>query len=349
MKPVRRHLDEAAPPAGGPAGTGVLLLHLGGPDSADAILPFYRELWSDPEIVPAGVAGWFGGRGVAKAVAAAEEDLKRSYGFIGARSPVRDLVGAQAAALENHLNGRAAAALPGGGAHRVFPALRYGTPRIRDAVAAALAAGVKRLVLLPLYPQASRATSGVCLAEARAALSDLGYRGPVTSIERFADDPGYLDAMIARTRHTFSLIPPQLRDGAFLLFSVHSPPAARAKADDYLAEIERTAQAVMRAVGYDESRADVAFQNNGGPCAWMEPATAAAVRAKAEAGTKALVLVPISFVTDGFETLYELDIRAYKEGAEHGIVQCRRVATLNADAAFIAALARLVAATVESA
>lgn len=342
MKIVTRHLD-AVGQSGEKPTIGIILLHLGGPDSTDAIARFYHDLFSEADILPLGLSELMRAQRIRTWLSENEAEITKQYSLIGARSPVADLAGSQALALENHLNGRPVMAPRTGGKYLVRAAERFGRDRIDAVIGEMDAAGIEHLVAIPLYPQASRGLSGICIDELVRVLKGTRLAKRTTVVECYHDAPRYLAAATARVRHALDLVPPALRDQTFLLFSVHSPPHARAKDDEYLDQVEFTAQALMKSVGYDENRSAVAFQGFRAPCRQLEPAVRDFVLERAGAGIKAMVTVPVSYVTDSFETLYDLDIAAYTAGAENGIKQMRRAASLNADAAFIETLAELAA------
>jgi ferrochelatase len=345
--PVERHLDAIdrddprAPPR-----VGVLLLHLGGPDDAatvEAIAAYYAALFERPEILPKAGFSLRGGVKPQQAAAEVAATLLPQYGAIGARSPVADLAASQALALENALNGRPVMAPGIGSPYLVRSASRFGRDRIDSHVAAMVASGVEHVVAIPLYPFRSEGLAGIAVEDLRRVLAGTRLAERCTIVDSYGDDPDFVARIAARVRRAIDLVPPLVRDETFLLFAVHSPPHARAKEDGYLDEVERGAQAVMRAVQYDEDRSAVAFQGFRAPCRMLEPSVRDFVLARAKTGCRAMVTVAISYVTDSFETLYDLDIDAYKAGAENGIKQMRRVPSLNADPSFIAYLASRVA------
>lgn len=338
--PVTRFLDVAAG-QDRKARVGVLLLHVGGPDSLDDIEPFYEKLFSHPEVLALGFSEFSRGAKIRGFLESSLDDLKREYTLIGARSPIADLAASQALAVENLLNGRATMAMRSDGPFLALSAQRYGRDSIESAIARFVTAGVERLVAIPLYPCASAGLSGLCFAELQRAVKGTALASRTTIVESYFDHPLYQRAMNDRIRRTIDLVPPALRGETFLLFCVHSPPHARAKDDDYLDQVEKSAQAMMRGVGYDEQRSAVAFCGFRAPCRHLEPGVDEFVLDRAKAGVKAMVSVPVSTVTDSFETLHDLDIRAYKTGAENGVKQMRRAPSLNADPSFLGALCDL--------
>jgi len=338
--PVTRFLDGATSQSGR-AKVGVLLLHVGGPDSLEDIAPFYSNLFASSDVLALGFSELMRGSKIQSWLDASLTEITQQYSLVGARSPIADLAASQALAVENLLNGRPTMAMRGEGPFRAFAAQRFGRDSIVDAVGRFVDAGVERLVAIPLYPCASASLSGLCFTELARATKGTPLASRVATVESFFDHPLYQRAMNERIRRTIDLVPLALRDAVFLLFAVHSPPYAKAKDDAYLDQVEKSAQAMMRGVGYDEARSAVAFCGFRAPCRQLAPAIDEFVLERAKSGVKAMVTVPLSYVTDSFETLYELDIRAYKAGAENGVKQMRRAPSLNAEPLFLRALVDL--------
>ena len=339
---VRRHLD---PQGDGPGREvtpelGVVLLHLGGPTSESDIEPFYRRLWSLPEVAPG--LPLLRGRRIDRAWEEASATILRGHQLIGGRSPVCDLARSQALALQNRFCGRPMMAPAAPGSVVARAAFCLAEPTVEQVVDELKETGVERVVALTLYPQASESTTGVCLSRLDGAVKAAGWRAPVSVVESYHDLRPFQRVLADRTRRAIDLVPPELRDETFLLFALHSPPHARAEADRYLAEVERTAQAVMKAVGYDEERSAVAYQTCRPPVRTLAPTVAEFALQRAEAGCRSMVVAPVSYVTDSFESLHDLDIEAFSAATEAGMLQFRRVPSLNADPVFVGALADLV-------
>jgi ferrochelatase len=341
MKPVARHLDALAAPSTSSCEVAVVLLHRGGPQAKDEIVPFYERLWSDPTVLPP--RGLFSRVDPKGALAEATEALHKAYGLIGARSPVDDLVRSQARALENVLNGEPLQAAVAPGRFRVFAGFVDGGRNLEQVVADIAASGARRVVVIPLYPQFALCLGGACIAAFEAAAVAAGLRAPRTVIESFHDDPAYRAALLDKTASAFDLIPPDLRETAFLLFSIHAPTKGHERAEDrYLAQADATATWLMQAVGFDESRCAVGYQGFGGPGGVLEPIVHQLGIDLAKQGHAAIVVVALSYATDGFETLHDLDIELYTAVRNAGAKQVRRAPSMNAAPAFIAALARRV-------
>jgi len=312
--------------------TAVILFNLGGPDSLDAVEPFLRNLFSDPAII--GLPNplrWL----VAKLISSRRAKTAQAiYGRIGGKSPLRELTDAQAKALEQAL----------GDGCRTFVAMRYWHPFADETAKAVAAYAPDKIVLLPLYPHYSKTTTGSSFKDWKRAAAAAGLNKPTAEIRDYPDHPGYVAAMAAQLR---AALDSARQKGRFrLLFSAHGlPKKVIDGGDPYQAQIERTAAAVIAALGRDAEALDwrVCYQSRVGPLEWIGPPTEDEIK-RAGADGLGLVVLPIAFVSEHSETLVELDIE-YRELAEHHDVPFYiRVPALGTDAGFIGALADLVRA-----
>ena len=316
--------------AGAPR-TAIVLLNLGAPDGPPAIRPFLFNLFNDPAIIglPALVrwplAHFIAGR---RAKIAA-----KIYESLGGGSPLLANTEAQARALGQ--------ALSDAGPFRVFIAMRYWHPLSTRAAAEVAAWRPDRVVLLPLYPQFSTTTTGSSLAEWRRAAAGAGIDAPTASVCCY---PDVRDFVAAQAR----LVQRELEAGgpARVLFSAHGlPERVIARGDPYRWQVERTAVAIATLAALDDWV--VCYQSRVGPLAWIGPAIEDEIR-RAGADGVPVVVVPIAFVSEHSETLYELDV-LYRGIAERvGVAGYRRVPALGADGGFIAALAALAREGAES-
>jgi ferrochelatase len=306
----------------------VLLLQMGGPDSLEAVEPFLRNLFSDRDIIRLGpaflqpvIARWIARRRAQK--------VEEQYEKIGGRSPIRKFTTAQALALEERL----------GGDFRCFPAMRYWRPSTIEALAAVKKAGISRIVALPLYPHYSRATTGSSVNELRRVLNLTGGGFAVSFIESFHDHPLYIRAVAGTIAEGLAGFPQG--EEVTLLFSAHSLPVSFIESGDpYLSQVEETVRLVMES--FPGIRHDLAFQSKAGPVKWLEPSTEEAIVRYAESGCRNLLVVPISFVCDHIETLYEIDITYAALARERGVENFLRAPSLNTSPLFIDCLADLV-------
>jgi ferrochelatase len=320
--------------------TAVVLFNLGGPADLASVEPFLVSLFSDREIIelPLGAALQpLFARALAKLRG---PSVRRNYARIGGGSPQLPITRAQAAALEDRLNG-------GGGearAFRVFVAMRYSMPSSDDALRAIAAAGIRRIVTLTLFPHYSKATTGSSTREFMRALAKPEWRPlnfEVTHVERYADDPRYLDAMADSVTRAWRRIPSALQADTVLLFSAHGLPQRFIDGGDpYVRDIEMTRAGILDRLLF-APRQVLAYQSRTGPVKWIGPGTDETLRELGREGVKNVLVVPLSFVSDHIETLYEVDLLFAETARKAGITGYWRSEALNTSPGFIAALAGL--------
>jgi ferrochelatase len=313
--------------------TAVLMLNMGGPDSLDAVRPFLKNLFLDPAIIGApqpvrrALASFLAMRRARK--------VRPRYALIGGRSPIGEITAQQARALDHVLG-------PDFGP--ILPAFTYWHPFISESVIKAETAGAGSLVALSLYPQFCSATSGSCLEDLSLSLPGKNFESALTIIDSWPDHPGYLDALASTVIEALERIPSGRRDDAVIVFSAHGIPASLIrKGDPYLEETRRTVTGVTQRIG--DRPYELAFQSRLGPVKWLEPSLSEILRTLAAKGAPPLVLVPVSFVSDHIETLYELDIQHRQIAEELGFTVFERAPALNTRPDFIDALAQLVRAS----
>lgn len=310
--------------------TAVILFNLGGPDRPESVQPFLFNLFNDRAIIGAPQPlRWL----IAKLVSRRRAPIAgEMYRQLGGGSPLLANTAAQAAAL--------AAALGGGSDLRVVMAMRYWHPLTEAAVAEVKSFAPERVVLLPLYPQYSTTTSGSSLAAWRHAAERAGLIVPTCGVCCYPVLDGFVGAIA-------DLLRPALeRAGAAgrprVLFSAHGlPKRVVEKGDPYQVQVERTAAAVVQALGVADLDWVVCYQSRVGPLEWIGPYTEHEID-RAGRDRVPVVLVPVAFVSEHSETLVELDI-LYRDRAQAcGVPLYERVATVGTHPAFIAGLAKLV-------
>jgi len=319
---------------------GLLALNLGGPRTLADVRPFLCRLFADREIIrfPGGALGQ---RLIARLVVLARlRAVRRNYRSIGGGSPILRLTLAQLDGMSRRLAARR------GCTFRPYVAFRYTEPSSDDAVRAMDADGIEDVVVLTLYPHYSTATTGSSLRELQRALQRTGLDGRFRFrvIDRWHDHPGYLDLLTARVREGLSTWPAEKRDGVALVFSAHSLPLSFIEqGDPYPGEIAETVGAVVNRLGRDVPAYTVlSYQSQTGPVHWLGPRTDRVLEELAREGMRDVLVVPVSFVSDHIETLYEVDQLFADAAARAGVTTFRRTRALNDDPAFIAVLAELV-------
>ena len=308
--------------------TAVLLLQMGGPDSLDAIQPFLYNLFSDRDIIRIGPA--FLQPVIARFISRRRsKKVSEYYRKIGGKSPIRELTRQQALELEMAL----------GSNFRCFVAMRYWKPFTGEALAAIKSEGISKVTVLSLYPHYSRATVGSSINELERVLAQTGMKLNLNYIRSFYDHPLYIEALSEKVEKGLAGFAD--RSKVQLVFSAHGLPQSFIDSGDpYLEHIQTTVRLTMERFGGISHH--LAFQSRAGPVKWLEPSTEAKIAELAAAGCKQLLMVPLSFVSDHIETLYEIDIQYKDEASDLGISDFRRTEALNSSPAFIACLAELV-------
>jgi len=318
---------------------GVVLFQLGGPDSLEAVEPFLYNLFCDPDIIDFPFAR-LAREPLARLVSARRaRRVQGHYAQIGGKSPIRELTELQASRLECELRNSLEAC--------VFVAMRYWHPLTEEAVRQVLDHQIRTLVLLPLYPQYSVVTTGSSLHEWERRFPR-GYSVDVRTVRDYHNHPIYIQALVERineglaefrkTNGSALRLPPDVH----LLFSAHGVPESIIKAGDpYQAQIEATVGLVRERGGWPNPHS-ICYQSRSGPGRWLGPSLHEALQGLASTRHERILVVPISFVSDHVETLYEINIEA-RELAERLCIQHFHVTQgLNDSPTFIRALADLV-------
>ena len=310
----------------------VVLMNLGGPDSLDDVEPFLFNIFSDPDVIRLPL-GFLWQRAFARRIASRRAPESRAiYERIGGRSPILAHTLAQGAALEAALG-------PG---YRTYVAMRAWKPGTEEAVDRLVAAGANEVVALPLYPQRSFTTSGSSMKELRRVLRRKAPHLKLSEVCCFPTDAGFLDVWAGAIRAKLEAIPTGRRERAHVLFSAHGLPQETIdRGDPYLAHVQATARGVMERLP-DGLAHGLAFQSRATRAKWLEPATEHALADLAKNGVKDVIVVPIAFVTEHVETLYELDQLLREPAVAAGIEGYHRVPAPGAAPALIDGLAALV-------
>lgn len=306
---------------------GVVLFQLGGPDSLKAVEPFLYNLFCDPDIIDFPLSR-IGRRPLAKLISSTRaKKAARHYSAIGGCSPIRQFTEQQAQALQARLIEEGLDAL-------CVVAMRYWYPFTADAIAVLRDAGVGRIVLLPLYPQYSRTTTGSSLNEWRRQWCDTR---PTFCVNNFYRNPLYIESVAEKVSEALASFPDAA--AAELVFSAHSVPlSVIEKGDPYQREIEETIALVMQRGAWANPHR-VCYQSKVGASRWLQPSLRATLRQLAAEGRRHVCVVPISFVSDHVETLGEIDHCAREEAQTLGIERFVMTRGLNSSPTFIRALA----------
>ena len=332
--------------------TGVLLLNLGGPDSLRAVKPFLFNLFSDREIIRLGPS--FLQKPIAYLISSLRaKKTEAAYGLIGGKSPIRDITLAQAKALEEVLNKSGVRSRESGENDfslltyhpflKVSVAMRYWHPLIEEVIPGLYESGTRKLVVLSLYPQYSVATTGSSLNRLRDVAAEYGME--IFSIPSWFNHPLYIDALVASIREGMKLFGSSALGtgaeaaGLRVLFSAHSLPVKFIEeGDPYVEQIKGTISEIIKKI---DIRWSLSYQSKSGPVQWLGPSTEEMLEDIASEGIKNLLVVPISFVSDHIETLYEIDL-LYKGMAEKLGMRLERAPSLNTSPLFVSAMRDIV-------
>ena len=306
---------------------GVILLNMGGPDTLDNVRPFLFNLFSDRDIIPLGPA--FLQKFLAAIIARRRAPKSRAiYAQIGGGSPLKDISSRQAKALQSVLSED--------GDYIVTIAMRYWPPFADQAIQELLRAGVNRLTALTLYPHYSKATTGSSLAHLQRCLQRLAPELPLTCISSWPTQSQYIAAVaenILQGLRSFSSQPVQI------VYSAHSLPVSFIKGGDpYVEHIEQTIKAIEAITG---QIGRLCYQSRSGPVEWLSPSTPEMIETLADEGCKNILMVPISFVSDHVETLYEINVLYRDQAAKRGM-RLNASLSLNTNPQFIEGLRSLV-------
>jgi ferrochelatase len=313
----------------------VVLFQLGGPDSLEAVEPFLYNLFCDPDII--NFPGAFLARkALAKFIASRRGPIAAGhYKEIGGKSPIRELTQAQANALERELNKQFPA--------EVFVAMRYWHPLSEEVLASLQKGNYSKIILIPLYPQFSKATTISSFKEWNRLCKLLGYTDIASaSVCCYYNHPLYIEAIVDNINSVytkFSHLNPQDID---LVFSAHGIPVSLLReGDPYQRHIEETVRLVCEQ-GKWASPHLLCYQSKIGPSEWLKPSLNTTLEALAQKGRKHLLIIPVAFVTEHIETLHEINMEAREEAEHLGIVQFEMMPALNDSPKFIQCLVDLV-------
>ena len=298
---------------GGSTPTGVLLMTYGSPDSLERedIRTYLARVRGgrepDPDLV---------------------DEFTRRYRLIGG-SPLIGITREQAAALSAELG------------WPVEVGMRFSEPSIETGLRALAAAGASSVVAIVLSPQHSTLLMGGYAAAIEAARERLGADAARVRIAgAWHDEPAFVRALADRVVAARAAMAPDERAASHILMTAHSLPRRVADQEpDYLDQLRRTATSVAAAAGLTDADWTFCWQSAGHePGEWMSPDFADLMPGIAARGGRAVLVVPVQFLADHLEILYDVDVGAREQAEEHGLA-FRRIASLNADPALIEALA----------
>jgi len=328
-------MPEVRSPQSGGRGTAVVLLQLGGPDSLQAVEPFLYNLFCDPDIIDLPLAFLFR-KTLARTISRSRAPkVQEYYKYMGGKSPILRLTRRQALALEKALLGRCDA--------RVVIAMRYWHPLTDEVVLQLQREDIGRVLLLPLFPQFSRSTTGSSINEWRRVCDRLGYHPELRVVNEYPDHPSYVAAIVRNVNIALRRVPPGERSKVHIVFSAHGTPMKLVRSGDpYQSHIIRTCTAVVNAGAFNLPHT-LCYQSKVGPQKWLEPSLVHTIEGLVAEHVSHVLVVPLAFVSDHSETLWEINHEVRGEALRQGIRYFDMSPALNASPLYIEALADLVA------
>jgi ferrochelatase len=326
----------ASPAASTPERIGVLLVNLGTPDAPTyfAVQRYLREFLSDRRVIDTAPALW----------------LPILYGLVLPLRPLKSAAnyrkiwmqnGSPLAVYSVRLTNKIEDRLRGrlGDGVRVSLGMTYGNPSIASAVRTLAEQNVKRLLVLPLYPQYCSSTTGSVFERTTQALGEWRWIPEMRFINDYYSDPGYAEALAARVREHWD----RAGERSHLVFSYHGVPAAYVSAGDpYQAQAEATTRAIVSRLQLASEDWSQCYQSRFGRVRWLQPYTEETLRELAGRGVRKVTVVSPSFAVDCLETLQEVAIEYRDKFREFGGERLSLVPALNDDDRHVEALTGII-------
>jgi len=317
---------------------GIVLFQLGGPDSLEAVEPFLRNLFLDPDIIPMGPLGFLR-KPLATWIARKRSvPVAGRYAMIGRRSPIGVLTERQRVRLVQAVSPWIDPV--------AVTAMRYWHPLSQEAAAALRKAEqLDEIILLPLYPHFSYATTLSSLKEWNRVWESTQNDPPQKTIGQFYNHPLYVRALVQRIGSMLRQFPDSSR--IHLVFSAHGLPMSLVKkGDPYPHQVAETVRltcelGAQQFPGWPKTQV-LCYQSRVGPAKWLEPPFVGTLERLGHEGVKEMLVVPISFVTEHIETLHEINIDGRADAKRFGVEHFRMMPAVGDSPLFIAALRDLV-------
>ena len=308
----------------------IILFNLGGPDKLENVEPFLFNLFYDPAILN---LPKFLRYPLAKLISNRRAPTaKKIYEELGGASPILKLTIDQSNSLEKKLNIE-----DQNNEYKCFIVMRCWHPRAENVINEVKNFNPEEIILLPLYPQYSAATSGSSIKEWHDVCKKNDYKVKTSTICCYPTESNFIDAHIDEIYNKIK----DLKNYK-LIFSAHGLPEKNIKkGDPYQWQVEQSVNEIVNKMNIENLDWILSYQSRVGPLKWIGPSTEDVIVENSKIGKK-IALVPIAFVSEHSETLVELDIE-YKELADkNGCMEYVRVPALGVNVNFISSLSNLV-------
>jgi ferrochelatase len=291
-----------------PAYDAFLLVSFGGPEGPDEVMPFLENVTRGRGVPPERLA-----------------TVAEHYYAFGGVSPINQQCRDMLAAVRADFSA-AGLSLP------VYWGNRNWDPYLADTVRAMADDGVRRAIAFVTSAYSSYSSCRQYLDDIERARAAAGPRAPVIDkIRRFFNHPGFIEPFAANARAALATLPADLREGAHLVFTAHSIPVAMADASGpgggrrYVAELTEAARLITERTDGGMHRWTLAYQSRSGPLSqpWLEPDVRDHLGELAKSGTRAVVVIPVGFVSDHMEVRHDLDVEAAQSAESLGLAFAR--------------------------
>ena len=301
----------------------VLFIGFGGPEKSQDILPFLEGISAR---LPAGRQG----RGIPPERLL---NVAHHYEAIGGKSPINEITRRQAEGLQKALQEL-------GDPIPVFIGQRNWHPFLKETLAAMTAQGIKRAIGFPTAAHRCEASLERYINAAEEARRTVGESAPVIDyVEPWFDHPLFIEAICKRVKEALSS--PTRGEEISWIFTAHSIPCGMAKDSAYVQELRRTAELVSQTLGRREWKLAYSSRSGHPRDPWLEPDVSRAIRQEASRGVKEILFIPIGFIADHVEILFDLDVEAQETAKTCG-VRLRRSQTVGEHPRFVQMMAEVV-------
>ncbi len=290
----------------------LLLLAFGGPRSLDEVESFLTRLFRGRKPSPQQL-----------------EKIKERYRLIGGASPLPEITWGQAKALEKKLNEK-------GCQFKSYVGMRYGHPLIEETLQEIIHDGIGEAIAIPMAPFRSKASTGAYIEEVNRAKKGLGDELDISFIGQWHTQPLFFEAVREKVQKGLLQFQPGERKKVHLIFTAHSLPKLVVKDEPYEEEMKASVKGILERI--EPLPWHIAFQSKGGgPEEWIGPDVESLLTDLQAQGVRQVLIVPIGFVSDHIEILYDIDI-VFRSKAESLGMVLRRSPSLNLSERFLEAL-----------
>lgn len=297
----------------------ILIVSFGGPEKPDDVLPFLRNVTKGRNIPDDRLA-----------------EVGEHYMDFGGRSPINDQARALIEALRDELV-KSSLDLP------IYWGNRNWDPFLADTLREMEADGRRQAIAFVTSAYSSYSGCRQYREDIERARLEVGVGAPnVEKIRQFYNHPGFIEPMVRNTKAALDLLPEEGRAGARVVFTAHSIPQTMGDTSRYEAQLREVAELIVERLD-DPHRWDVVYQSRSGPPSvpWLGPDICDHLETLHADGFDGVVMVPIGFVSDHMEVIYDLDTEAMAKAAELGM-SVTRAATVGIDPQFVRAIRELI-------